>query len=130
MNARAAIGGPFFLARTGLRAGGRDAILEALVIGVTAFLVSLAPLWFGQAADEVLLERLVAVPEAQRGLEFELRGRLDPGPADPLEVGGGAGRAPGDRAAALPGTLPRAAPTSSSTAPSFSRSGPRGRSFA
>ena len=84
VNARAAIGGPLFLARTGLRAGGRDAILAALVIGVTAFLVSLAPLWFGQAADDVLLGRLLAASVAQRGLEFELSDRLDPGPADPL----------------------------------------------
>ena len=45
---QAAIGGPLFLAGTGLRAGGRETLLAAVVIGVTAFLASLAPLWFGQ----------------------------------------------------------------------------------
>ena len=85
MNARAAVAGPVFLARTGLRAGGRDAIVHGAIVAITAFLVTLAPLWFGWTADDVLQERLAAATEAQRGLEFELRGRLDPGGTDPLE---------------------------------------------
>ncbi len=84
MNGRAAVLAPAFLARTGLRAAGRDALLTGLVVAVTAFLVTLAPLWFGQTADDVLRSRLGAATEAQRGLEFELRGRLDPGAAAPL----------------------------------------------
>ncbi len=84
MNARAAVAGPVFLARTGIRAAGRDTILTAVVVAVTAFLVTLAPLWFGRTADDVLRSRLAAASEAQRGLEFELRGRLEPDAAAPL----------------------------------------------
>ena len=99
MNPRAAVAGPVFLARTGMRAAGRDLLVTAVVVAVTAFLVALVPLWFGRTADGVLRTRLAAATEAQRGLEFELRDRLDPGEADPLA-------AVGERAAALSAELP------------------------
>jgi putative ABC transport system permease protein len=76
--------GTAFLARTGLRTGGRDLSLAILVVAITAFLVTLAPLWFGHATDDALRTRLAAATEAQRGLEFELRGSLAPSPEAPL----------------------------------------------
>ncbi len=76
--------GTAVLARTGLRAGRRDIPLAFAVVAVTAFLVTFAPLWFGRTADDALRARLAAATEAQRGLEFELRGRLDPEPGAPL----------------------------------------------
>jgi putative ABC transport system permease protein len=84
VNARAAVAGPLFLARTGLRAAGRDALVVGAVVALTAFLVTVAPLWFERTADDVLRTRLGAATEAQRGLEYELRGRLDPGASAPL----------------------------------------------
>jgi putative ABC transport system permease protein len=84
VNARAAVAGPIFLARTGLRSAGRDALLAGAMVAVTAFLLTAAPLWFGRTAEEVLRSRLTAATEAQRGLEYELRGRLDPAAVDPL----------------------------------------------
>lgn len=106
MNARAAIGGPLALARAGLLGGRRDALVAGLVIGVTAFLVSLGPAWFDRAAEDVLRDRLAAATEAQRGLEYELRGRLDPAPDDPLATAIAIGA---DLAAGLPPTLAAAA---------------------
>lgn len=99
MNVRGAIAGPLGLARAGLRGGRRDAVVVAAVVAVTAFLVSLGPLWFGRAADDVLRDRLATATEAQRGLEFELRGRLDPGAEDPLAAAAALG-------AGLAGELP------------------------
>ena len=63
--------------------------MTALVVGFTAFLVALVPLWFGRTADGVLRTRLAAATEAQRGLEFELRDRLDPGGDRPARRGRG-----------------------------------------
>lgn len=102
MSARAAVGAPAFLARTGLRAGGLDVVLTVLLVAVTAFLATLAPLWFGQATDADLRDRLTTATEAQRGLEFELRGRLDPSPGDPLAAATAAGA---DLTAELPAAV-------------------------
>lgn len=106
MNVRAAIGGPLALARAGLRGGSRDALATALVVGVTAFLVTLGPAWFGRATEDVLRERLAGATEAGRGLEYELRGRLEPAAGDPL---GAATRIGAELAADLPPTLAAAA---------------------
>lgn len=76
MNVRTALAPSAFLARTGLRAGTRDALAAAVLAGVTAFTIVLAPAWLERTAGDVLRARMATATEAQRGLEFELRGRL------------------------------------------------------
>lgn len=59
-------------------------LLVVIVVALTSFLATAAPLWFVQAADRALPTLLDGVSAGQSGLEFEQSGRIDPGATDPL----------------------------------------------